>query len=1149
MDVLRNMNALVESSVQDFGETIQFLINVRAKGLVKNSNNQLVPAMDHQIQIEINRDFPYPGGIKFLWRSPIFHPTFDQVRAQVAGQTGDVFYSRGYHEIQMNGNKLVGEEWIPDEHISEMRIHLSNGELIQALDTITTAWNKIKACEDDGGRTTLVDRKVVRFTLRFGNPRFGSKEVTYNIVSQIQRGFGRLAEIIATRVFKHPGTGGAILPYIRTPKKVITELVKLSTFSVEGQREEGHVSYWTLSYLKSREVIVVVNMRDQSISIGLGNGWDDVLGEVPPEWRGCKRYVGNHGSKITRLQDALNAASLHLGFLASMSSRKFNRNFIASRDGLGEFRSTISNPSMIEHVAWLVTTKEQAALAAIASPVHEMFEQRALQPSSGFFMAGTVNDVVDVRDFTTRLNNVNLGIGIPRVDTSPAGTMGTSGLWHDWVYYKLVSHGMPITARVNWKSGMVQYFLGHVEDQNGVPAFAIDATTGHVVMNPSWPGHVNPDGTTTPACPCIGAGLFRSPGEAGQVFDMVAAMRDTLQAHAPRDDNNVALASITPLESAVSRVEWLDGKGTLRSGLRTWSTFRLAVDPSILPAGSLPSWCTGGFEMRLRENPLSPGETAIDLWTGTSFVDMATTFGGYRSASTTSTGDVAPAVTQVNRWMQALGQSLSAYQGIGEGDVRFLLCNNDGTVPYSGDSLPFTRFEPVHVDDSGAISGAVHPGFVRPGSTATIDGQVGVQPVIDSRNVGNGQFVAYLPAMFSSSSGPQSPGHYISSATSAGKMVARADQWASIVALLRQQGDHRPLDPKAGKTKKGKPLPHTIDFTGGLGAQAGIPMHYWIQEGYMVVGESTAPVPCTASEVADIKARLDEFIGENGMFPASKRVVGKDHNKFTWYNFDGSGRGPAELGYEILVPVEGCPVVEGCPAACIRLVLSGAYKGQYLLASFKKLGSDGKWVVIDSCDYTSVDNRYAHFTKEAIDKLFETVNALGTVMASGDVEIVASYAPQTISSMSTQGKIVLAFLVKLAGQATPEQLAIFEITVNGQAGGTSIEVKFKERANKEEETYRLDDPMTCFPGVRITKKLKFGTLTIPIVEETWRQTPVFHPTFHEWVHDTFSGLPGYDFAEHLTPKFFMDYMRHISGLAGFNVLESQCTLPKYAVEP
>ncbi len=85
------------------------------------------------------------------------------------------------------------------------------------------------------------------------------------------------------------------------------------------------------------------------------------------------------------------------------------------------------------------------------------------------------------------------------------------------------------------------------------------------------------------------------------------------------------------------------------------------------------------------------------------------------------------------------------------------------------------------------------------------------------------------------------------------------------------------------------------------------------------------------------------------------------------------------------------------------------------------------------------------------------------------------------------------------------------------------------------------------PGVRITKKLTFGTLTIPIVEETWRQTPVFHPTFHEWVHDTFSGLPGYDFAEHLTPKFFMDYMRYMSGLAGFNVLESKCTLPKYAV--
>nr|MDO8116082.1 ubiquitin-conjugating enzyme E2 [Candidatus Sigynarchaeota archaeon] len=77
LEVLRNMGALIDSTVVDLGEAMQFVINVRAKGLVKDSNNQLVPQLDHQIQIEINRDFPYPGGIKFLWRSPIFHPNID----------------------------------------------------------------------------------------------------------------------------------------------------------------------------------------------------------------------------------------------------------------------------------------------------------------------------------------------------------------------------------------------------------------------------------------------------------------------------------------------------------------------------------------------------------------------------------------------------------------------------------------------------------------------------------------------------------------------------------------------------------------------------------------------------------------------------------------------------------------------------------------------------------------------------------------------------------------------------------------------------------------------------------------------------------------------------------------------------------------
>jgi ubiquitin-protein ligase len=78
LDVLRKMRILEEQTIATTEEIVRFVINVRSKGFVKDAaSGKLVPQLNHRIQIEINRQFPYPGGIKFLWLSPIFHPNID----------------------------------------------------------------------------------------------------------------------------------------------------------------------------------------------------------------------------------------------------------------------------------------------------------------------------------------------------------------------------------------------------------------------------------------------------------------------------------------------------------------------------------------------------------------------------------------------------------------------------------------------------------------------------------------------------------------------------------------------------------------------------------------------------------------------------------------------------------------------------------------------------------------------------------------------------------------------------------------------------------------------------------------------------------------------------------------------------------------
>ncbi|MHA1371913.1 MAG: ubiquitin-conjugating enzyme E2 [Promethearchaeota archaeon] len=78
INILREMGVLEEDSLIETEGTVTFVVNITARGLVKDRNsNSLIPMLNHKIKIEINRKFPYPGGVKFHWLSEIFHPNID----------------------------------------------------------------------------------------------------------------------------------------------------------------------------------------------------------------------------------------------------------------------------------------------------------------------------------------------------------------------------------------------------------------------------------------------------------------------------------------------------------------------------------------------------------------------------------------------------------------------------------------------------------------------------------------------------------------------------------------------------------------------------------------------------------------------------------------------------------------------------------------------------------------------------------------------------------------------------------------------------------------------------------------------------------------------------------------------------------------
>ncbi|MFW9938712.1 MAG: ubiquitin-conjugating enzyme E2 [Candidatus Thorarchaeota archaeon] len=81
---LKSLNVIDTGSIVQDDNEVKFLINLKALGFVMESFKEgidIVPQKAHQIHLELNRAFPYPGGIRFSWQSNIFHPNIHPAKA------------------------------------------------------------------------------------------------------------------------------------------------------------------------------------------------------------------------------------------------------------------------------------------------------------------------------------------------------------------------------------------------------------------------------------------------------------------------------------------------------------------------------------------------------------------------------------------------------------------------------------------------------------------------------------------------------------------------------------------------------------------------------------------------------------------------------------------------------------------------------------------------------------------------------------------------------------------------------------------------------------------------------------------------------------------------------------------------------------
>lgn len=80
---LKSLKVIETDSIIKSDNSVKFLVNLKALGFIMDTFKEgvdIIPQKTHQIYLELNRTFPYPGGIRFSWQSNIFHPNIHPIK-------------------------------------------------------------------------------------------------------------------------------------------------------------------------------------------------------------------------------------------------------------------------------------------------------------------------------------------------------------------------------------------------------------------------------------------------------------------------------------------------------------------------------------------------------------------------------------------------------------------------------------------------------------------------------------------------------------------------------------------------------------------------------------------------------------------------------------------------------------------------------------------------------------------------------------------------------------------------------------------------------------------------------------------------------------------------------------------------------------
>ncbi len=82
---LDNEFAQLHSTNQAFeanADKTRYIININSAAFYQTPNG-LSKRFDNKVQIDLKRDYPYPGGLEVTWLTPIFHPNIRQIDGKV----------------------------------------------------------------------------------------------------------------------------------------------------------------------------------------------------------------------------------------------------------------------------------------------------------------------------------------------------------------------------------------------------------------------------------------------------------------------------------------------------------------------------------------------------------------------------------------------------------------------------------------------------------------------------------------------------------------------------------------------------------------------------------------------------------------------------------------------------------------------------------------------------------------------------------------------------------------------------------------------------------------------------------------------------------------------------------------------------------